>query len=259
MNAASQFFTMGKNDESNIDCSSSNKLEFQHEGKVLSIILDKEVILTFDFEKCKVVFLKGAELNDYGISFSFYDPYSLKNKIVRTVKKYLRGGVGKFVLGISDVKYFLKGVYRDKPSDIIKICPFEKHKKKAMDVQIDGDSAHGHCETNIHRIEVTIAAVEKGSKIHIFFDPLIIKVLDHDLSCKQILFPLIGKKLEKKSKKQLHFDGFSIKGDFKSLFTTDEFTAANQTLSTNWTHGGMYKGKFELILEKNQTSSFQYF
>ena len=86
--------------------------------------------------------------------------------------------------------------------------------------------------------------------MHIFFDPLIIKVLDHDLSCKQVLFPLIGKKLEKKSNKQLHFDGFSIRGDFKSVVTTDEFTAVDQTLSTNWTHGGMYKGKFEIILEK---------
>lgn len=250
MNAASRFFTMEKNDESNIDHSSNNKLELQQKGEVLSIIYDKEVMLTFDFEKCKVVFLKGAGLNDYGISFSFYDPYSLKNKIVRTMKKYLRGGVGKFVLGILDTKYFLKGVYGNKPSDTVKVRSFEKHKKKTINVQIDGDSAKGYCETDIHRVEFTITSIKKGKKLHIFFDPLIIKVLDHDLSCKQVLFPLIGKKLEKKSNKQLHFDGFSIRGDFKSVVTTDEFTAVDQTLSTNWTHGGMYKGKFEIILEK---------
>ncbi|MEA3458401.1 MAG: hypothetical protein U9R21_06955, partial [Candidatus Thermoplasmatota archaeon] len=147
-------------------------------------------------------------------------------------------------------KYFLKGVYGKEPLDAVKVRPFEKHKKKTMGIQIDKDSAKGHCETDLHRIELTVTSIKKGEKLHIFFDSLVIKVLDHDLSCKQVLFPLIGKKLEKKSNEQLHFDGFSIRGDFKSVVTTDEFTAVDQTLSTNWTHGGMYKGKFEIILEK---------
>jgi hypothetical protein len=90
--------------------------------------------------------------------------------------------------------------------------------------------------------------VKKRNKLHIFFDPIIIKVLDHDLSCKQILFPIIGKKLENKSYNILNFHSFIIKGDFKNILTTDEFTAVDQTLSTNWTHGGIYKGNFEIII-----------
>ena len=248
MNAASQFISMEKNDIENIDRSSKNKLEIKQKEELLNIVYNSKVMLSFDFKKFKIVFIKGVELNDYGISLSFYDPYSLKNKLVRKVKKYLRGRVGKFILGISDAKYFLKGVYRDKTSDTIRIRPFEIHKKKAMDVQIEGALAHGYCETDIHRIEFTITSKKRGEKLHIFFDPLIIKVLDHDLSCKQVFFPIVGKKLEKKGYNQLDFNGFIMKGDFKNVVSTDEFTAVDQTLSTNWTHGGMYKGNFEIIL-----------
>ena len=248
MNASSKFISIEKNDIDNIVRSSNNNLEIKQNGELLNIICNNEVMLSFDFQNYKIVFIKGVELNDYGISISFYDPYSLKNKLIRKVKKYLRGRVGKFILGISDAKYFLKGVHSGKSSETIKIRPFEIHKKKAMGVQIEGSSAHGYCETYIHRIEFTINSKKEGEKLHIIFDPLIIKVLDHDLSCNQVFFPIIGRKLEKKVNNQLDFNGFIVKGDFKNVVTTDEFTAVDQTLSTNWTHGGIFKGKFEIIL-----------
>jgi len=248
MNAASQFIKIEKNNEENFDRLSKNKLEINKKGELLNFIYKKEVVLSFDFVNYKILYIKGSELNDYGISLSFYDPYSKKNKLVQKVKKYTRGRFGKFFLGISDAKYFLKGVYMSTPSDTIKIKPFEILKKKAMEVQIEGGSAHGYCETDLHRIEYTITAIKKGRRFHIFFDPIIINVLDHDLSCSQILFPIIGKKLENKSYNRLNFNNFSIKGEFKNILTTDEFTAVDQTLSTNWTHGGIYKGNFEIIL-----------
>ena len=36
------------------------------------------------------------------------------------------------------------------------------------------------------------------------------------------------------------------------VFSTDNFTAVDQTLSTNWTQGGIFKGRFEILLHMNK-------
>ena len=50
----------------------------------------------------------------------------------------------------------------------------------------------------------------------------------------------------------MYFSGFKIKGDFKEFIINDDFSGVDQTLSTNWTHGGIYRGYFEIILNKNK-------
>ena len=53
----------------------------------------------------------------------------------------------------------------------------------------------------------------------------------------------------KQSNKELIFKGFKIKGDLPEIIISEKHTAVDQTLSTNWTHGGIYQGAFEIIIE----------
>jgi len=250
MNAASHFNNNIVN-KANKNRKSDIVFNFQRDCDLLNIYCKNELFFVFDFKKLKVEYIKGVELNEYGISFSFFNPYSFKSKIVSGVKKYIRGRVGKFILGSFDIKYFLRGVYRNEKSYTPNIYPFEKIKKKEVTFNIEKDFVYGYCKTNLHKIELKITVKKIGKKIHIFFDPLIINTLKHDLSCDQVLFPIIGKKLKNKNSEKLNFDGLSIKGEIKSIFKTDDFTAVNQTLSTNWTHGGIFKGQFEIIIESS--------
>jgi hypothetical protein len=65
-------------------------------------------------------------------------------------------------------------------------------------------------------------------------------------------FPVIGSKSKKRVKRSLLFDGFTVSGDFKDIVFGDDFTAVDQTCATNWTHGGVYKGRFDIVLQMNK-------
>ena len=93
---------------------------------------------------------------------------------------------------------------------------------------------------------------KKDEELHISFNPLVIRVLDHDVSSIQVLFPLIGAKLQKKNNGRLFFDKFTVIGNFRRIVTVEDFTAVDQTLTTNWTHGGEFKGGFDIIININQ-------
>ncbi|HEC95351.1 MAG TPA: hypothetical protein ENI45_05240 [Thermoplasmatales archaeon] len=88
----------------------------------------------------------------------------------------------------------------------------------------------------------------KDDELHISFDPLVVKVLKHDVSCEQVFFPVVGASLKERMDGKLCFDGFAVTGDFRGVVETSEFTAVDQTLVTNWTHGGMYIGGFDVIV-----------
>jgi len=76
--------------------------------------------------------------------------------------------------------------------------------------------------------------------------------LNHDLSIGHTFFPVIGSKSKKRVGRQLFFDGFTVIGDFKDIVFSDDFTAVDQTRATNWTHGGLYKGRFDIVLQMNK-------
>lgn len=224
------------------------KTVIKKDGDKLIFLCDNKEMMVFDVKRCKIVFIRGAELNKYGVSFSFFDPYSLKNRIKSFVKGCVRGRYGKFILGIGDAKYFLHGVQAPKKIDDLRIYPFERCEKKRMHVSFMGNEARVCCETDLHRIECIISVKRKDDELCISFDPVVVKVLKHDVSCKQVFFPVVGAPLKERSDGKLCFDGFVIAGDFRRVVETSEFTAVDQTLVTNWTHGGMYTGGFDFII-----------
>ena len=250
LHATSQFFVLNKksNEKPN---NSKGAIKLKKSSDDLVVYDDNKEIMRFDARRCKVVNLKGCSLNEYGISFAFTGAYSKTNKIKRLVKNQIRGGYGKIILAASDAKFILKGVHAPKMNSKINIDPLEKYIKK-WDFSINKNSAEGYCQTELHKIKYTISARKYENNVVISFNPLIIEVLDHDVSCKQTFFPVIGTKLLKKGVNELHFDGFSMKSDFRHLIETERCTAIDQTLATNWTYGGIYKGTFEIILKINQ-------
>ena len=159
----------------------------------------------------------------------------------------MRGTYGKYLLEIFTLGYFLKGVHEPKKDKNVRIDSFEKYIKD-WGISVDNNSAHGFCKTDRHKIEYDISVLKKGNHLCISLNPVIIKVLGHDLSVDHTFFPVVGSKSKKRGDGKLSFDGFSIIGDFRDVVYTDDFTAVDQTLSTNWTQGGIYKGKFEILL-----------
>ncbi len=103
----------------------------------------------------------------------------------------------------------------------------------------------------MHGIEYTISVTRKGKDLVISFDPFIVKVLGHDLPAEHTFFPVVGCRCKDRVDRQLFFDGFIVAGEFKDIILADDVTAVDQTLTTNWTHGGAYKGKFDIILQVN--------
>ena len=247
MNASTNFFNKINCYEYD-DILSENEFQIEKNNEFANVFLNNQKILSFNYKTCKIIYLKDIKLNNYGITFSFFGPYLIRNIISQKFKKYLRGDIGKIILGFSMIKYFLYGVNNIDKSNKNNIYLFEKTKIRRYGIKIKKNSLQGFCETDIHRIEYTIKFKIIDNKIHIIFNPLIIRVLKHDIPSLNVMFPLIGDKSIKQKKNELHFSGFIIKGDFNKYYVTDEFSGVDQTLVTNWTHGGIYKGNFEIIL-----------
>ena len=227
----------------------NRKTVIKRDKEKLIFLYDGKEVMIFDLNKFKVTSIYGAKLNIYGISFSFFDSYSLKSKIKMRIKQRLRGKYGKFLLGLGDAKYFLQGVKKPEQYSKVKVNSFELYRKKKLHTYISGNMAKVSCETELHKIIFEIYINEEREQIIISFDPLIIEVLKHDISCKQVLFPTVGSASIRKTGTSLQFDGFEVRGDFKKVVETPDFTAVDQTLATNWTHGGVYKGKFEIMIK----------
>jgi hypothetical protein len=243
MKSSSEFFKLqniGKEPKNRFD----KNIELKQQKNTSEIIYNGEELLCFDLENLKIDLPKHKKK----IYFSFFKPYSTVSKIKTTMKKHLRGKAGKFILGAGEAKYFLKGVYGPDPTKDIKIQTFEKVKKKKLEITIKDEYLTCICETKLHRFKAKIYATKKGKNIHVFFDPFVIEVLGHDLNCKQVLFPLVNDRILKQNNKELIFKGYKIKGDFPKTLTSNKYTAVDQTLSTNWTHGGIYIGFLEIVI-----------
>ena len=208
-----------------------------------------EQVFSFNYQKWTVTHIKDAELTDIGITLSVYDPYTSRNRIKTTLKQHIRGPIGKYLLGISDLKYILKGVSGPIPLFDIHLKLLSSIPKKHTSMTIDGNHAHCVCQTRFHRISATLSFSRKNDDLIIHFTPITIEVLGHDLKCHQVLFPLVGSKLCGKKHNELLFKGFNLKGDFPKILETKSLTGVDQTLSTNWTHGGIFETEFNIIIK----------
>jgi len=213
----------------------------------LEIMYNKKLICRFDLNRCKITFINGEKLNNHGISFSFYGPYIIKNQIKTKIKQTLRGQIGKYLLSLSDIKYFITGVKNPKSSEKNIIDPFEKHIKNTKILSIDDSSVTVQFLSDFHKITLNISGNKNKNNIIINFDPVSIEMLKHDLVVDKVLFPIIGAKTREISQDKLCFKKFILKTEIPSLVKTKDFIAVDQTLATNWTHGGIYKGKFEIV------------
>jgi len=254
MNASTNFFD--KIDSKEYDYISNNKpndvkdsnFNIERKNDLINVYRNEKKIFSFNYKSFKILYLKDGKLNNNGISLSIYGPYLFRNILLRKLKKYLRGDIGKIILGFSMIKYFLYGVYNmDKLKGNV-INNFEKIKKLNFGIEVKKDCLEGFCETDIHRIDYVIKFKLIKNKVNIIFSPFVVKTLAHDVNCNNVIFPLIGNKIIKKKLNELHFSGFSVIGDFKNFVFTDEFSGVDQTLATNWTHGGIFRGDFKIIL-----------
>jgi hypothetical protein len=254
MNASTNFFDEIESNEyyyiSNNEPNDLKNSDFKIERKndLIDVYLNEKKIFSFNYKSFKILYLKDAKLNNNGISLSIYGPYLFRNILIRKIKKYLRGDIGKIILGFSMIKYFLYGVYNTDKRRTNVIHNFEKIKKINYGIKVKKDYLEGFCETDIHRIDYVIKFKLIENKVHIIFCPFIIKTLAHDVNCNNVIFPLIGKKIIKKKLNQLHFSGFTVIGNFKNFVLTNELFGVDQTLATNWTHGGIFRGDFKIIL-----------
>ena len=245
MNASTRFFNFSQGFQRSLEEGEELELRASDDKKRVALVYKDKEILAFDVEKFKIVSVCNANLSSYGISISFFDPYSTWNRIKMKIKKLLRGRYGKFILGLGEIGHFIKGVEEPKNRKRLKIKMFENVRKKDFGVEVEnGSTVKVFCRTDLHRMESKIKGWFDGKSFHILFDPVIIEVLDHDLYCTKVLFPVIGSKLRSSEEGKLVFDGFVLHMDFDDLVITEDFTAIDQTLSTNWTHGGVYKGRF---------------
>jgi hypothetical protein len=222
--------------------------KFQREGNTLHILYNEEKVFSFNYKNWKIEYIKNSQLNDQGISLSFSKPYSMKNQIKRRIKQRIRGRIGKYLLGIFDLKYVLNGVYGPKPIQGIHHLSFTKVPKKYCSMTKEHNIASCICETFLHRLSTNITVSKNKKDLQVHFSPMVIEVLDHDVDCQQVLFPIIGCRLEKNNNGRLDFEGFSIKGFIPKIYEEQGMTAVDQTLSTNWTHGGIFQESFDFII-----------
>jgi len=250
MNAAYQFIEDKKSlqDIKFEKTSKNKKIHLFKTEDFLEIKNEKETIARFDLKKCNITYIKGQKLNKYGISFSFYGPYLLKSRIKRRLKQFLRGDIGKYILSVSDVKYFIYGVRGPKSLNEPKIDMFENHIKNYKIISLEKYSAVIEFLSDFHKITIKISVSEDNDKLRISIDPFEIKLLKHDLDCYKVLFPLVGAELKDNKSDSLFFENIVLKTNIKSIVKTEEFIGVDQTLATNWTHGGIYKGNFEIII-----------
>lgn len=226
--------------------SKQNDFTLIQKDKTLQMLTDEEVLFSFDANKAAITHIHHARLSDLGITCSFYK--SNHQKLKRKIKQQLRGNIGKFVIGAGDAKYAITGVKAPKPEKEVHLDVFKNQiKKSELNIQ-SNTSAEVICESSIHTLKINFVFSIIDQALHVDLT-ISIFVNEHDLSTKQqILFPVIGAKPVKQSKKGIEFNGFSILGDMTNLIQTDEFTAIDQTRSSNWTHAGVCKKEYTLCI-----------
>jgi len=224
-----------------------DSFHLEKDNSILSFYKGNELLLCFDASKATITHLASVQLNEIGITFSFYRK-ELKSGIKRKMKQHLRGNYGKFLIGAIDARYVLSGVKAPEPLTDIQLDLIKNHVISSDITVVSNNNATVTIHTSVHRIQIILHF--STSKDTLLVDLSIqVSVKAHDLSTKQlVLFPVIGAKPDKISDEQIEFDGFFLSGDLSKRIQKESFIAINQTLESNWTHGGLCEKKFLITL-----------
>lgn len=234
-------------DEMEQGISLDSSFHLKIDQSILSLSNDNLVLFRFDAPKATITQLLPGSLNDIGITFSFFmkkSPFDLKRKI----KQYLRGNYGKFLIGANDARYALTGVKAPKPFTDIYLDLIKNHVVKSSIILRSKRKASIIIHTSFHLIQLMLDFSTKNGDLLIDLD-VQVTVQAHDLSYKQlVLFPVIGAKPKHVSDKLIDFGSFSLSGDLSKSIQKELFTAIDQTLESNWTHGGFCEKKFRITV-----------
>jgi hypothetical protein len=194
--------------------------------------------------------LKDVSLGTNGITISLNGSYKLLNKLKQKIKMHLRGPIGKYILGIKDISYIIKGVNLPKEKKIKNFDWFSNHIESysincpsKINAIIKATSCH-------HEVILNIYISFQKESLNLTIDPLEIFVLQHDLECTGCFIPIINTPCKVIDKNTIQIQNCIIKGDFPSIQKYDQGIAINQSLKTNWTHGGIFSTKLEIILKR---------
>lgn len=214
----------------------------------LSLKRNNKTLFSFDASKAMITRINNTSFEETGITFSFYGSYQ-KRSLKRKIKKQLRGNVGKYILGSKDATYAITGVKGPKAITPPSLELIGKH-LTSWNIQLESiDKAVITLNSSVHSIKITFHFSNKKDKIFIDMES-IITIQVHDLpSSQRILFPVVGLKPCSALKNHIEFNDFSILGKCFPLVQEDSYTAIDQTLSTNWTHGGLLKTAFQFAFE----------
>ena len=87
MNASTSFFEKIKSEE--IDSIIQDKnFKIKKDEEFIHVFVNKEKIFSFDYKNFKIIFIKDVDLNNNGITISFFNPYKRKHRIIQKLKKY---------------------------------------------------------------------------------------------------------------------------------------------------------------------------
>jgi len=247
MQAASHYMPQAEPQNSPQIPQDAQALTFEKEKDELIIFDDHSRICTIDLNKGRIQINEGGSANT-GIYCSFFNPYSLKSRFKQSCIRHLRGDIGKYILGIGEIKHILNGI--DGPTSVNHpiIIPFGSFiRDHSLTISKD-NVATIQWIARYHQITMKLKACKTKDTYHIYIDPVLIEVLDHDLQCHQVLFPVVNKKAEHWTEHDIEFEDFTIKGNFSQIHSNETLTAVDITLASNWTHGGTYKTTLEIII-----------
>jgi len=249
MNASYQL--MDEKRKKNIEKSKQNNnkhLKMKNEKNYLHIYYENELICSFDSSRCQITYLKNVKLGEHGISISLNGPYTFFNKLKQKIMMQLRGSIGKYVLGVKDVKYVFTGVKAPKIQKTKRFDFFFNHIKSHCIHCLSNTKATINMKSQYHEINYTIHAHSSKDKIIISIDPIEISVLSHGIACTGIYVPLIDAPSNIVDEYTIHLKECVITGDFPSVESKNGLIGIDQTLQSNWTHGGRFSTKIDIIL-----------
>lgn len=215
----------------------------------IHIFYKKELLCIFDIDAFRISYIKDANLGEKGILFSFGHVYSNRNRSRQKIIFSNRGLFGRYILALQNIPYYLKGVEPPiLPQDIV-IDSIAKYITLTTLKNVTSNSFEITALTPYHILSMKVSTYIDNKSVHILFDPFNVEVRAFDLTEKQQIFiPYVAAEASKITNHQLTFPSFYIKGNFPRVIKKKTYTAVDHTLSTNWTHGGIFHTAIEIVL-----------
>ena len=170
-------------------------------------------------------------------------------KIKHKIKKHLRGRIGKYLLSIKDATYAITGVKEPKEKKNTKIRPFSRYIQSYTIEHLSKNKVSVISSSIFHQVKITMHAHAQKKGFILSFDPLEVSMLSHDLSCSSIKLPYIDASTTIKDNNTILIKNCEIKGEFPPIKTSQNITMVDQTLQSNWTHGGRFTTIIDFIIK----------